>query len=866
MKKKVYVVNHTHWDREWYFTTMDSLMLSDDVFNQAIEELEHNPEAKFVLDGQSSILDEYMALHPEQIDRVRQLVASGQLAIGPWYTQTDAFAVNEESFLHNLAIGTREARKYGHEMEVGYLPDTFGFNAQMPTLLKAAGFDNIVFWRGINFKTQISGPYFKWRGLGDKSVTAANLVDGYGTAAFINDSDEYIKERLLPAVARITALTDAKDILIPAGGDQLKIVTDLPEKLQTISEKTDYDFVEARYEDFLETLDPEQLPEYRGEFREPVSTRVHKTIGSVRYDIKKESYDLEQLLLRHVEPLLAIAAANGIRISSRLVVTAWKKLLEGQAHDSMGGCVEDVVAIDILHRFKEARELAEGLENTVGKRLAEKMGLSQDEVIIFNTSAKPFSGYKVIDILAPSTEIGVEGDATATVVSSEAFAGKDNLLLETPEGPKYINEKPYYRVKILTKCQVPAMGFKVVKLAKRSAKLEDLVATDQEISQGETTVSFSNGQLTLRQGNVTLSDFLVIQDDGNDGDTYDFSPLRGDKPLNLRFEQAVVTKSVCQQVMTLAGKFELPVDLSQRLAHQPTTKSITMTLTITLREGQDLPSFHLTVDNKVFDHRLRLKVALGETPEHAIASVPFGFLQRPVNQPIPKDWAKQYVEYPIDIEIFDKLVALQGKSKTVTVYGQGLKEYQVIDSDLYVTLMATTGQLGKPNLVYRPGRASGDTTKKGHVMIPTPMAELQQTLVFDFAIGINSGAFDEANASRLWRSYTEPDISYQAQSLNMFIHRLDSKLQPENVQTTKKNEFSLLSYTGQALTSSLTPSLYDQNAWILRLVNPTGEAIDLGMIDSSKFRHCRYVDAREQAAPIVTQIAPYDCVAIKLWA
>lgn len=30
-------------------------------------------------------------------------------------------------------------------MKIGYLPDTFGFNAQMPILLKHVGLDNIFF-------------------------------------------------------------------------------------------------------------------------------------------------------------------------------------------------------------------------------------------------------------------------------------------------------------------------------------------------------------------------------------------------------------------------------------------------------------------------------------------------------------------------------------------------------------------------------------------------------------------------------------------------------------------------------------------------------------------------------------------------
>ncbi|MFJ5477243.1 hypothetical protein ACIL82_10435 [Enterococcus faecium] len=46
--EKVHVVNHTHWDREWYFTTMDAILLSDNTFSSVIDELLNNKKRNFV--------------------------------------------------------------------------------------------------------------------------------------------------------------------------------------------------------------------------------------------------------------------------------------------------------------------------------------------------------------------------------------------------------------------------------------------------------------------------------------------------------------------------------------------------------------------------------------------------------------------------------------------------------------------------------------------------------------------------------------------------------------------------------------------------------------------------------------------------
>ena len=50
---------------------------------------------------------------------------------------------------------------------------------------------------------------------------------------------------------------------------------------------------------------------------------------------------------------------------------------------------------------------------------------------------------------------------------------------------------------------------------------------------------------------------------------------------------------------------------------------------------------------------------------------------------------------------------------------QGVREYEVLDdSKIRLTLFRTYGFMGKENLIYRPGRASGER------IIETPAAQL----------------------------------------------------------------------------------------------------------------------------------------------
>ena len=94
MADKVHVVPHFHWDREWYFTAEESKILLVNDMEEVLTMLETREDYPyFVLDGQTSVLEDYFSVSPENRERVRALVQRGKLIIGPWYTQTDEMVV-----------------------------------------------------------------------------------------------------------------------------------------------------------------------------------------------------------------------------------------------------------------------------------------------------------------------------------------------------------------------------------------------------------------------------------------------------------------------------------------------------------------------------------------------------------------------------------------------------------------------------------------------------------------------------------------------------------------------------------------------------------------------------------------------------
>ncbi|HEV8420456.1 MAG TPA: hypothetical protein VGR13_03780, partial [Actinomycetota bacterium] len=140
---RVFLVPLTHWDREWYEPFEGFLARLIEMMDHLIELASADPPlAHFHLDGQSAMIDDYLAVRPERSGDVERLAREGRISVGPWFTQMDEFLTSGESMIRNLEWGTARARELGTEpVPAGYLPDQFGHIGQMPQILANAGFD-----------------------------------------------------------------------------------------------------------------------------------------------------------------------------------------------------------------------------------------------------------------------------------------------------------------------------------------------------------------------------------------------------------------------------------------------------------------------------------------------------------------------------------------------------------------------------------------------------------------------------------------------------------------------------------------------------------------------------------------------------
>jgi len=373
---KAILVPHTHWDREWYKPYAAFSARLHEMFDGLVAGMAREPRFRhFHLDGQSVMLDDELAVRPERAAVLGELFRSGQLSIGPWYTQADEFLCSGETIFRNLERGLERARSVGVEDPVGgpwagYLPDQFGHIGQMPQILRTFGIEHAVVLRGV--PAALDRSPFRWRAPDGSEVLAEYLVHGYFLAADLVDhlaSAEDLAAELARVVDLAAATSDRDTVLLPMGGDHTGPATELFGLLDAAAAIAGHEVRVGSLAEYLEVASvPAGLPAWTGELRAASRIPLLPGVVATRPAQKRRRARLEARLERYAEPLIALAPGMGGHAAA--LDEAWRMLLLNAAHDSAYGCSHDQVARDVDDRFAAAEALVEAAIGAAAGRLA----------------------------------------------------------------------------------------------------------------------------------------------------------------------------------------------------------------------------------------------------------------------------------------------------------------------------------------------------------------------------------------------------------------------------------------------------------------------------------------------------------------
>ena len=73
-KRKIFVMNGTHWDREWYYPFQwfrFSLVATFDGIEQIMD---RDPDFRFIFDGQTIVLEDFYEIRPEKREKFEKYI------------------------------------------------------------------------------------------------------------------------------------------------------------------------------------------------------------------------------------------------------------------------------------------------------------------------------------------------------------------------------------------------------------------------------------------------------------------------------------------------------------------------------------------------------------------------------------------------------------------------------------------------------------------------------------------------------------------------------------------------------------------------------------------------------------------------
>jgi mannosylglycerate hydrolase len=386
--RRVAIVPHTHWDREWYEPFQSFRMRLVEVVDQLLALMESDPSyARFLLDGQVALIDDYLEVRPEADARIRNLAASGRLAVGPWYTLLDEFLVSPETIVRDLQLGVRRSAEFGGAMKVGYLPDMFGHVAQMPQILRLAGFEHAVVWRGVPAAITTTG--FIWEAPDGSSVRAEYLPFGYGNGSLLPEDAKALVRRVHDHLEQVAPFL-VSELLLMNGSDHLPPQSGLGRVVAEANALQD----ELRFEitslpEYLARTSTEGLPRWIGELRSGARANMLMGVTSNRVDVKRAAAATERALERRAEPYAALFL-DPATWPARPLELAWREVVRNAAHDSICACSVDEVDSEVLQRYASARAIADAVTARALSSFA--ASIAAPGPVIVNPSARERSG------------------------------------------------------------------------------------------------------------------------------------------------------------------------------------------------------------------------------------------------------------------------------------------------------------------------------------------------------------------------------------------------------------------------------------------------------------------------------------------
>jgi alpha-mannosidase len=374
-------VGHAHIDLAWLWPFAETRRKARRTFATVLHLMDRYPAFRFV----QSMAQLYAWVEeddPELFARVAARVAEGRWEIaGGMWVEADGNLPAGEAWVRQLRVGQRYfEERFGRRAAVAWLPDTFGYAANLPQLLRSAGLTSF-FSIKLNWSETTTFPFdlYRWQGIDGSEVIAHSIrnEDGYngvlGPARTLETWLSFRGRRRHPRSLFTYGHGDG------GGGPTFEMLerADRQAAFPALP-RIEHGSVASMFAG----VDRDRLPTWAGE----QYLEYHRGTYTSQASLKRLDRAVTTAL---VEAEVADTLAHVLlgRASERASIDgAWRALLRNQFHDILPGSAIRTVVVESEGELLAALALAEGVRARSLAALAGEIGSGAPAVVVFNLS------------------------------------------------------------------------------------------------------------------------------------------------------------------------------------------------------------------------------------------------------------------------------------------------------------------------------------------------------------------------------------------------------------------------------------------------------------------------------------------------
>jgi alpha-mannosidase len=350
----LYFDSNAHIDAAWLWRWKETIEVCRNTFNSVFNVMQAKPDVTYT--QSAAAYYEWMErLYPEVFQKLSDEIKKGRWeVIGGMWIEPDCNLIDGISWMRQILYAKKYFRdKFGQDVKIGWNPDSFGYNWNMPMFYQNSGIDAFITQK-IGWNDTDVFPYrvFWWESP-DKSK-----ILSYFPFDYVNTITQSFQ--LVDWLRQFEANTGFKKMMVlfgvgdHGGGPTIEMV-DRIERLQKLDIFPAIEYGTAsNYINWLKEQDLSKVPVWKNE----LYLEYHRGTYTTQSDNKKNNRMSEELLA-NAEKFSVFAKLINQDYKIYDLHESWKKVLFNQFHDILPGSGIREIYIDAAQDYKKVQENGE---------------------------------------------------------------------------------------------------------------------------------------------------------------------------------------------------------------------------------------------------------------------------------------------------------------------------------------------------------------------------------------------------------------------------------------------------------------------------------------------------------------------------